>query len=227
MIKRWRGSSDQLGDLGLTEMFKLWAKGRVAPISDAKLRAAMMNDLHKKLSLEIDLDDFHAQGRAAQHGRARRERAADDLHAARLQQPGRRIQGRCVAAAQEPELVPQAVCEAQPAGRRHARRPHPDPSRTRVERRGPGPLLGGRGERSDVRDPGRRPGLRAHKRRRARGDPDGGRDRIPDVRRRSGDGQHRGSRLRDLGPGLSKTRPQQHRRRDLPGLFRPRNTRFR
>ena len=52
----------QFGDFGMKEVFKLWAQGRVAPIADAKLRQAMMADLHRRLSLEIDLDDFTLRG---------------------------------------------------------------------------------------------------------------------------------------------------------------------
>ncbi|NJN14221.1 MAG: hypothetical protein HC813_00720 [Planctomycetes bacterium] len=50
---------------GLVELGKLWAEGRLqglaAPLRNQKLREAMLNDLHRKLSLEIDLDQFTAR----------------------------------------------------------------------------------------------------------------------------------------------------------------------
>jgi len=64
---------DQFKDVGLVEIGELWARGRVqnlvAPLRNAKLRQAMLGDLHRKLSLEVDLDDFTARGMKRNLGR--------------------------------------------------------------------------------------------------------------------------------------------------------------
>ncbi|MHC4669456.1 MAG: hypothetical protein ACYTFD_13720 [Planctomycetota bacterium] len=63
----------QFPQMGLVEVGELWARGRVqnlvAPLRNAKLRQAMLNDLHRKLSLEIDLDDFTVRGVKANIGK--------------------------------------------------------------------------------------------------------------------------------------------------------------
>ncbi|MHC4730595.1 MAG: hypothetical protein ACYS6Z_08395, partial [Planctomycetota bacterium] len=63
----------QFPQMGLVEVGELWARGRVqnriAPLRNAKLLQAMLNDLHRKLSLEIDLDDFTVRGAKANIGK--------------------------------------------------------------------------------------------------------------------------------------------------------------